>query len=108
MAQQGGFYGEPFSAGRGVTQGDLFSPTGFNVLVDAIVRYWLTLFLADGSEDMEGLGLSVSERLCAFYANDGIVAARDAEWLQHSFAVLVQLFEQVGLQTNTTKTKTMT
>ena len=36
VARQGGFYGEVFTAGRGVTQGDPFAPTGINVLVDAL------------------------------------------------------------------------
>ena len=108
VARQGGFYGEPFKAERGVTQGDPFSPTGFNVLVDAIVRYWLFRTLADGSERTTGFGVSVKERLCAFYADDGLLAARDATWLQSAFDVLVGLFERVGLQTNTLKTKTMT
>ena len=37
----GGFYGEPFQANRGVTQGGPFSPRLFNIMVDAIVREWL-------------------------------------------------------------------
>ena len=37
----GGYYGKAFKGARGVTQGDLLSPTIFNVVVDAVVRHWL-------------------------------------------------------------------
>ena len=31
-------FGRPFGTDRGVAQGDLFSPTIFNIVVDAVVR----------------------------------------------------------------------
>lgn len=31
---------QPFEATRRVTQGDIISPTIFNLVVDAIVRHW--------------------------------------------------------------------
>ena len=37
VERTGGYYGEPFHRDRGVTQGDLFSPTIFNVVVGAMV-----------------------------------------------------------------------
>ena len=40
-ARAGGYYGKAFKGARGVTQGDLLSPTIFNVVVDAVVRHWL-------------------------------------------------------------------
>ena len=43
VGRQGGYNGKPFSASRGVTQGDPVSPTIFNIMFDAIVRYWLSL-----------------------------------------------------------------
>ncbi len=35
-----GYYGTPFKAGRGVTQGGLLSAKLFNILVDAVVWEW--------------------------------------------------------------------
>ena len=42
-----------------------------------------------------------------FYVNDAYLASRDAVFLQHALDILVDLFERVGLQTNTSKTQTM-
>ena len=41
VARAGGHYGKTFKGERGVTQGDLLSPTIFNVVVDAVVRHWV-------------------------------------------------------------------
>ena len=43
VARAGGYYGDAFKGARGVTQGDPLSPTIFNVVVDAVVRHWVTL-----------------------------------------------------------------
>jgi hypothetical protein len=40
VARQQGYYGVPFHVERGTTQGDIISPTIFNIVVDAIVRTW--------------------------------------------------------------------
>jgi hypothetical protein len=42
-----------------------------------------------------------------FYVDDAYLASRDAGFLQHALNVLVDLFERVGLKTNTSKTQTM-
>ena len=42
-----------------------------------------------------------------FYADDGLVAARDPKVLQDSFGILISIFERVRLETNTTKTEIM-
>ena len=39
VAQAGRYYGTEFWGERGVTQGDPFSPTIFNVVVDAVVQH---------------------------------------------------------------------
>ena len=43
VARAGGYYGEAFKGSRGVTQGDPISPIIFNVVVDAVVRHWVTM-----------------------------------------------------------------
>jgi hypothetical protein len=43
VAKQGGHFGVAFPATRGVTQGDLVSPTIFNIVVDTIVWHWLNI-----------------------------------------------------------------
>ena len=47
VARAGGYYGTSFKGERRVTQGDLLSPTIFNVVVDAVVRHWVTGVIAD-------------------------------------------------------------
>ena len=42
---QGGVYGA-----WGVMQGDLLSPTIFSVVVDAVVRHWVSV-MVEGAED---------------------------------------------------------
>jgi hypothetical protein len=42
-----------------------------------------------------------------FYVDDAYLASRDAKFLQHVLDHLVSLFEQVGLETNVSKTQTM-
>ena len=50
VARAGSYYGTAFQVARGVTQGDLLSPTIFNVVVDAVVRHWVTV-MVDGAEE---------------------------------------------------------
>ena len=42
VAHAGGYYGTAFQWERGVKQVDPLSPTIFNVVVDAVVRHWVT------------------------------------------------------------------
>ena len=46
VARAGGYYGTAFRGERGVTQGYSLSPTIFNVVVDAVVRHWVTGVIA--------------------------------------------------------------
>lgn len=108
VARQGRYYGEPFPATRGVTQGDIISPTIFNIVCDAIIRQWINTVSDDGRDPVEGFGLRVEHRAAMFYADDGLLASRSASWLQQALEVLAELFERVGLRTNTTKTVAMT
>ncbi len=42
-----------------------------------------------------------------FYVDDAYLASRDAGFLQHALTLLVNLFQWVGLRTNTSKTQTI-
>ena len=46
--------------------------------------------------------------LALFYVDDGVIASTDPEYLQEAIDILVDLFERVGLNTNTKKTEAMT
>ncbi len=85
----------------------IFSPKAFNILTDAVIRHWLSI-----AEDQEtadnGFGATVAERLALFYADDAAISSRDHEWLQGAMTTLCGLFRRVGLETNTTKTESMT
>jgi len=108
VAKQGGYFGKPFKADRGVVQGGIDSPTHFNVLCDAVIRHWLTIVTDDGQIPLIGFGYRVTEQGALFYADDGLISSRQAAWLQWALDVLVDLFARMGLKTNTIKTKTMT
>ena len=69
--------------GRWVTQGGTFSPTVFNLMVGAIVREWITQLKEQGV-DME----DIRKLVACFYADNGLVAARDANTLQKAFDIL--------------------
>ena len=107
VCRAGGVYGTPFKAYRGVTQGGPFSPRIFNVMVDAVVREWIRQVLGD-DEAKNGYGELVRQLLAIFYADDAFIAGRDPVQLQDAINILVELFERVGLRTNTTKTQVMT
>ena len=108
IARQSGYYGPVFSSTRGCTQGCIFSPRYFNIIVDAVVHHWLSLTLDDAGDIIaNGLGHTITNRLTLFYADDGAIGARDPTWLQQAIDVLASLFLRVGLETNTSKTQTM-
>ena len=106
VCRAAGNYGKPFKAGRGVTQSGPLSPKIFNIMVDAIVREWFRIMMGDDAA-MEGYGEEFRCMLAIFYADDAFVASRDADFLQEALNTLVELFEHIGLRTNTKKTKTM-
>ena len=43
MSQDGVYFGAPIKGQRGVTQGNPLSPTIFNVVVDAVLRHWVSV-----------------------------------------------------------------
>ena len=102
VERAGGYYGTAFQGERGVTQGDLLSTTIFNVVVDAVVRHWVTV-MAKGAEDRGESGQEVRHQDALFYAENGMVASSDPHWIQGDFNNLVGLFDMVGLWTNIRK-----
>ena len=110
VCKAGGYYNrESFRAGRGVTQGGPVSPRIFNILVDAVVRDWLWQLIDEGKEDVvaNGLGEWAQYLLADFYADDALIQCQEADVLQRMIDTMVDLFERVGLVTNTDKTKAM-
>ena len=107
VARAGGYYGKYFKGGRGVTQGDPLSPTIFNVVVDAVVRHWVTLAVTE-AETRGERGWEGSNQAALLYADDGMIASSDPQWLQSTFTQIVGLFDRVGLNTNTSKIVSMT
>ena len=101
----GGRYGRRFKARRGMTQGGPLSPTICNLMVDAVVREWLSRALSP--EEAREAILQVRQLMAAFYADDAVVASRDPVKLQDSFNELTALFDRVGLKTNAKKTEVM-
>ena len=100
-------YGQPFKAGRGVTQGGPLSAKLFNILVDAVVREMFRQLKEEGGYEEAEVAELLATFFAIFYVDDAYLASRDARFLQHALDILVKLFEQVGLQCNTTKTQTM-
>ena len=72
VARAGGYYRAAFKGARGVTQGDPLSPTIFNVVVDAVVRHWVTV-MVEGAEERGKRGQEVRHKNALFYADYGMV-----------------------------------
>jgi hypothetical protein len=106
VARQAGNHSSPFEVNRGVTQGDISSPTIFNVVWDAIVRAWKEEVTAGNLSSVRSR--AIEETAAKLYADDGILASTIAPELQDSLNYLVELCEGVNLKTNTNKTKSMT
>ena len=81
VASTGGYYGAVFQGAQGVTQGDPLSPTIFNVVVDAVLRHWVTVMLERAEEQGER-GQEGRHQAALFYADDGMVASLYPRWIQ--------------------------
>ena len=98
----GGSYDRPFKALRGVTQGGPLSPRIFNLMVDAIIREWLQQIMS-AEVARVGIGEEVRLLLACFYADNGLIASRDPDFLQQAFDILMGLFDRFSLGTNVEK-----
>ena len=72
--------------------GILVKPTLFNIVVDNTIRTWLAITVEDQRLDHNGMLEAVGRYLGVFYADDGMVGSKDAEWIKHLMNVLVGLF----------------
>ena len=99
VPRQAGFLGDPFHATRGVTQGDVISPSIFNIVVDAIIREW------HHQMDHGSIGPPITKAI--FYADDGNLHGPDPAHLQLGLDRIASLFALVGLNLNPNKTKAM-
>ena len=106
VARAGGYYRGGFKGARGVTQGDLLSPTISNVVVDAVVRHWIEGLVTETAEKGE-TGREGRHQSAVFYAKDGMVVSSDPAWIQGAFSALVAIFDRVGLRTNVNKIVSM-
>ena len=106
VARAGGYYGAAFQGACEVTQGDPLSPTILNVVVDAVVRHWVTV-MVESAEERGERGKEGRHQAALFYEDDGMVASLDPHWIQGAFITLVGLFDRVGLQNNVRKTVSM-
>ena len=79
VARQNGFYGAPFRPSRGMTQGDVISPTLFNVICDSIIRYWLFTVTDDPENAVDGIGTRITMHNALFYADDGEISSPNSQ-----------------------------
>ena len=100
VPKQAGFYGQPFSASRGVRQGDIVSPMIFNIVADAVIRESEAQFCCG---DMQRHSLVDA----IFYADDGAISGEDANEVQYLLDIYTATFERVGLKMNADKTEAM-
>ncbi len=107
VCQAAGNYGTAFKAGRVVTQGGPLSAKLFNILVDVVVWEWMQQLEEDGDYKEEEVAEYMATFFAIFYVDDAFLASWDAGFLQHALTLLVDLFERVGLQANTSKTQMM-
>ena len=99
IPKQQQFYGKPFVTERGVKQGDVVSPTIFNIIIDAVVRQTLYDIMADNNNNTTTI---------QFYADDGVLAGDDYKQIQQMLEILQKNFLLFGLEISIEKTEMMT
>ena len=73
-----GYYTTSFKMLWGVTQGVPVSPKVFNILVDVVVRNWITV-LVEKAPGVEGFNRAVNWMAALFYANYGLLVSNQLE-----------------------------
>jgi hypothetical protein len=105
VARQGGYHSKGFKAERGVAQGDIPTPAIFNIVVDCVIRAW-ELEISDGRSLTDEAFRSLVAAI--LYVDDGLIASYQLELAQDGLDYMVELFQRMGLNTNTSKTKSLT
>jgi hypothetical protein len=96
ILKQHQYYAQAMQTSRGVRQGDIMSPTLFNIMVDAVVR------------EYENQARIDDKTILQFYADDAVIAAVDNTIAQYTLDVLTTNFKKFGLHVNVNKTESMT
>ena len=91
-----GNYGQPFKAGRGVTQGGPLSAKLFNILVDAVVCELFRLLREEGNYKEAELEELMATFFAIFYVEDAYLASRDEEFLQRALDIIIGLLFLCG------------
>ena len=113
VVRAGGYFFTSFMGYCGVTQGDPLSPTIFNVVLDEVLRYWVTMvkYTEDAVEPVvaytEGFGWNIQCVSAYFYSEYGIITSTLVAHIQRAFGTLTELFCHVGLHTNVENTVSM-
>lgn len=97
--RQRDFHGEVFHPESGVTQGDVLSPTLFNIAIDFVCRSLEAKIDTNNSTRLSSLII--------FYSNDGYIGGQDFWRVQKMTDEVTRLFATLGLECNVSKTKAM-
>ena len=99
----GRYYSTLFKGQLEVAQEDPLSPTIFFMVVDAVIRHWVTL--VEGEEAVPDVFEQVVQCLEAlFYTKNVLLALSRPARIQTALGVLTGFFEKVVLHTNVNKT----
>ena len=79
MLRYNGFPRPALPATMCTTQGGIFTPTLFNVVVDNIIRTWLAMTVEDQRVSHDTLGETIGRLLGLFYSYDCIAGSRDSD-----------------------------
>ncbi len=72
-----------------------------------MVCEWVQQLKEDGDYEEGELAVLTATFFAIFYITNAYLASQDAGFLHHALTLLVDLFQRVGLRTNTSKTHTM-